>query len=343
MILGNDIAIENITTRFGYKVTNITSLDLLRRTTARVELPPNSDIELAINNIQKLDPDALIDLNHIYQVASIESAYGDAGYPIEIINKSLRLDVKQKIALIDTGVDRFHPSLRKADVVLKNFLPAGAKPSYEHGTAIASMLVGNDKGKYVGLLPNATLFSAAVFGVSSKGVIRSTAEDLVNAVSWLTRNQIPVINMSFAGPHNKLLQILLSTASDAGFIFVAAVGNEGPNAPPLYPAAYDDVIGVTAVDSKFRIYRRANTGVHVEFSAPGVKIRAAQQSNYSYKVFSGSSFAAPYVVALISLEIDVVSSNQKRKLLQRFRNNTFDLGSDGYDSIYGYGLIQPAN
>ena len=118
---------------------------------------------------------------------------------------------------------------------------------------------------------------------------------------------------------------------------VAAVGNAGPAAPPLFPAAYDGVAAVTAVDGEHQVYRRANRGDHVDFSAPGVDVLAATPGG-GYATVSGTSFAAPFVTALIATrEATQLSGVDVEIELQR---EAMDLGREGFDPVYGYGLAR---
>jgi subtilisin family serine protease len=145
--------------------------------------------------------------------------------------------------------------------------------------------------------------------------------------------------MSLSGPPNAVLQAAITRATQAGHVIVAAVGNAGPAAPPLYPAAYPEVLAVTAVDSARRIYRRANRGVHVEFSAPGVDVPAAAAQGIA--AYSGTSFASPYVAALTALDHRRPDQQAATQIRQSLRTNAIDLGVPGRDAIYGFGLARP--
>ena len=93
-------------------------------------------------------------------------------------------------------------------------------------------------------------------------------DDIVRAVDWLHSQGVRVVNISLAGPYNKILDRGLEAAAERGMVIVAAAGNEGAGAPPRYPAAFDYVIAVTAVDADLRVYRRAGAGDHIDFAAP---------------------------------------------------------------------------
>jgi subtilisin family serine protease len=203
-----------------------------------------------------------------------------------------------------------------------------------HGTAIASLLSAQ-----TGLLPGAQLYIACVFYEDKRGGLLSEAGDLVRALGWLMERRVPVINMSLSGPPNEVLRVAVSRALAAGHLIVAAVGNSGPASPPLYPAAYDGVIAVTAVDSNGRVYRRANRGSYVEFAALGVDVVAAAPEGLA--TYSGTSFASPYVAALAALQYRSLDLQRANAVRESLRSNAQDLGKPGRDEIYGFGLARP--
>src|SRR5690606_19275498 len=140
-----------------------------------------------------------------------------------------------------------------------------------HGTAVASLLVGQSD-VFHGAAAGAELFVADVYcGLATGGALDAVAE----AFAWMSREAVPVINISLVGPPNALLERVVGVVTERGQIVVAAVGNDGPGAAPLFPAAYPDVVGVTGVDAKQRVIVEACRGKHVDFSAPGANMSAA--------------------------------------------------------------------
>ena len=336
LVLVDAAEYNEIVSKLQYRIIAEQRIKTLGQVLARLQVPTR-DFQTAAALISANAPGASIDYNHTYDLSNAGAPQSTAD-----IRRDSRIALngaRARIGMIDSGVDRFHPSLKQADLVIRDFSPQNTRQSFSHGTAIASLIVGDEANRFTGLMPEATLYAASVFGVSGKGRVRSTTEDLIRAIDWLTANAVPVISMSFAGPKNILLEKIIKTASAKGFTFVAAVGNDGPNAEPRFPSAYASVVAVTAVDENSRIYRRAVTGAHVEFSAPGVRVRAADDKNYAYANFTGSSFAAPYVAALIAARMPEHDPASKAGVIDFYRKTATDLGQAGRDNIFGFGLI----
>jgi minor extracellular protease Epr len=116
------------------------------------------------------------------------------------------------------------------------------------------------------------------------------------------------------------------------------VGNEGPQAPPQYPAAYDDVVGVTAVDSKYRVYLYANQGNYVDFAAPGVETTVANAAGAKETV-SGTSYAAPIVTVAFARLVNRPDKALVDAAMRTLAGQAQDLGAPGRDPIFGHGLI----
>lgn len=87
-----------------------------------------------------------------------------------------------------------------------------------------------------------------------------------------------MIQISMTGPPNRLLETAVRTLHERGIGIVAAAGNGGPAAAPAFPAAYDTVVSVTAIDQDLRAYRLANRGDYIAFSSPGVGVWSAAKN-----------------------------------------------------------------
>ena len=163
-------------------------------------------------------------------------------------------------------------------------------------------------------------------------------DDIAEAIAWIVAQHVPVINVSLVGPKNALLEIVVRTASAKGHLIVAAVGNDGPAARPLYPAAYPDVVGVTAVDMHRHVLLEACRGPHVDFAAPGADMSAAI-SGSAYAPVRGTSFAAPLVASLLAGQMREPSKDAAEHAVASLAGSAVDLGDKGVDVIYGNGLV----
>ena len=317
----------------GFTVERKRTLDNLGFSVVSLRVPSGMEITEALKALQQEDPDTFYDYNHIYslsddqQVAQLEKTL--SGTSIE--------SFRGNIGLIDTDIDQRHPALSGATIKTKDFSNRNNRPS-QHGTAIASQLIANNASRVRGLLPNATLYSANVFYNTSSGKLNATAESLALALNWLMQNKVTVINMSLAGPPNELLRLSVERALEKNHIIVAAVGNDGPAAPPAFPSAYPGVVAVTAVDSSGRIYRRANRGQHVDFSAIGVSVLAATPGK-DYKTYTGTSFASPTIAAIIAASVSELKSQDTSINLKKLQAAAIDMGNKGFDPIFGHGLL----
>jgi subtilisin family serine protease len=200
------------------------------------------------------------------------------------------------------------------------------------------LLVGNPDSRSPGLLPGLPLIAVDAFQKEA-GDERADVFTLVRALDHLSRSGAEVINLSLAGPPNDVLEATLAQLEEQrGIVIVAAAGNGGPSAPPAYPAAYESVIAVTAVDRTGRAYRRAGRGDYVELAAQGVDVwTAASVKGARWK--TGTSFAAPYVTAAAALWRQTHPEFTPAEIRAAMAQDARDLGSEGRDAIFGYGIL----
>ena len=309
----------------------------------RVSAPKGKNLSQSASEMRDRIDNASISLNHLFIPESRDADDVNAPYLMDDISQNLNLSPSNatdiRIGLIDTLVDKTHAALHNQAITIKDFVPYDKERPKSHGTAVAAILVGHDPDKYKGIIAGARLYAASVFFKYNRAKVAATTESLIRALDWLVLEKISVINMSLSGPADPLLEIAIKRVQEKGSIIVAAVGNGGPTAPPLYPAAYPGVVAVTAVDKQQHVYLRANRGRYVAFSAPGVNISTANAGG-GYQVISGTSIAAPFVSAILA---EMHPVNGTVNIVKILENNTIDLGKKGFDRTYGYGLIQAIN
>lgn len=309
----------------------------------RVRVAEDDDMFSRLSELEvSLGKDA-VDLNHSYTTDAV-LAGGSAlpaslAQPLGLVGGG---PVGLRIGIIDSGVDLSHRSLASAAITVRNFASRGGPVDNAHGTMIAAIIAGYDPGAYQGIAPGSEILAANIFFSRADGTAVANVEGMILALDWLVGAKVPVINMSVSGPPNRLLKRAIDRAAAAGMMIVAAVGNAGPAAAPQYPAAYDRVVAVTAIDSAGQIYRRAVRGPHVEFSAPGVDVSAATLTDAGaggYQLQSGTSLAVPFV----SVALAVARQRDQRPwaaILSEFHAQAQDLGAAGFDPVFGYGLIR---
>ena len=274
-------------------------------------------------------PDTTLDFNHLYQFATDSSTAADVSPQAVPADHSPE---PQRIGIVDSAVAPGHAALGGHTIVARDFVKhAGDRPQ-SHGTAVASLLTAHVPG-------DTAIYASSVFFQLPGRAPGASTESLIEALDWLLAEEVPVISMSLAGPPDAVLEQALQRVQSAGTFVVAAVGNNGPGGGPLYPAAYESVIGVTAVDQRRRIFPYANRGPHVAFSAIGVDARVAD-SRGGWRVESGTSMAAPLVAAaLVSLRTEL--GNTADPVLETLIGSAEDLGRAGHDEVFGHGLIRP--
>ena len=242
------------------------------------------------------------------------------------------------VGVIDTDVDLRHPAFSGQKITRKTFLADGKQSSSNgHGTGVLALLAGGRHSGTPGLIPEAQFFFANIFFTDSNGETIGDTVSLLKALEWMEGSRTKVVNMSFSGPEDELVQVRLKAMRARGVAFTAAAGNQGPAAAPSYPAAYPEVVAVTAVGKDMRVYPSANRGPYVDVAAPGVRIwTAIPGAREAYR--TGTSFAAPFATAILALQQPDSLSAAEEELLDRMK--TAELGPNGRDPIYGRGLLQ---
>jgi len=319
-----------------------------------LQVPPSMNIVKALRQLRMADPTGAYDFNHIYTGVGIVSTAASSHTPAvssDTPQASSATPVASgatpapqgigagpsdppppRVGLIDSGIDETHPVFQ--DALIHPWGCGGRVFGSAHGTAVASLLVGHS-ARFHGVLDRADLYAADVYCNAPTG---GAVDALAAAFAWLAEQRIAVINVSLVGPDNAALAQIVRALTSRGFVLVAAVGNDGPAAPPLYPASYPHVVGVTAVDSHRRVLIEAARGNQVMFAAPGADMAAADVGA-KYSPIRGTSFAAPIVAALLAQSVSAPDLVKSNAAIESLAKSAIDLGPPGRDLTYGYGLV----
>jgi hypothetical protein len=233
------------------------------------------------------------------------------------------------VAILDSGI-RAHPQFDDVYIVHIDLAGGGvAGAGAAHGTSVASIITGSE-----GIAPGAELFVVRVLDDEGLGNSYHVAEGIVQAVDM----GVQIINMSLGVYQDTaLLRQAVSYAHERGVLMVAAAGNDGYTRMP-YPAAYPEVLAVTAVDGAGRHALFPNQSKDIDFAAPGVGVLAAKEDEGT-TLFSGTSAAAPFVSGTLASLIsgsDALPPKQAVELLRRYLN---DQGAPNADPVYGAGVL----
>ena len=257
------------------------------------------------------------------------------------------------VAVLDTGVQTGGPDGLNRVLEGYDFYYGDRDPSDRvgHGTFVAGTIAqATDNGRGVaGVAPGATILPVKVLGDNGYGDMAAIA----NGITWATDQGADVINMSLGGPYaSETQRRACDYAYDRGVVLVAASGNEFARSVG-YPAAFDTVIAVGASRYDGSRASYSNTGSGMELVAPGgdysrddngdgyadgVLQETYENGRWTYTFYEGTSMAAPHVAAAAAMlkSAGVEDPDEVRAILAE---TAVDRGSAGYDTSYGYGVL----
>lgn len=328
----------------GWRLVEALDLEGLGLSVWRVQPPPGLDAVVAQAQLAAFEtagapedapvatapPQGAAELEHLYVPAGSEAA----GPLVGAAGSSAPGAGAARVGLIDTGVDARHPALAAVPIAALGCAPR----AHAHGTAVASVISGDADG----LRSAAPRLALAAVDVDCGEPGGGSASRLVLGLEALLRARVPVVNISLVGPPNQLVAAAVAAAQARGMLLVAAAGNDGPAAAPLYPAAYPGVIAVAATDVRRRALPESARGDHIGASAVGSAVPVAQVGGGLAQA-RGTSFAAPWVAGRLALlwgdaPPSVARAQQLRAALAQ---QLEDLGAPGRDPVFGWGWAGP--
>jgi hypothetical protein len=338
--------VGNVARRLGLSTLGSQSFNLSGGTLFRFRITdgrPVADVIRALEseNIGVAQPNYVFKLQQDATLAA-RAAPGD---PTQYVVDRLRLvDVhriaigsKVLVAVIDSQIDGRHPEL--AGAVVDEFDAIGNRDRpHPHGTGMAGAIAAHRR--LMGIAPGVRLLAIHAFSSTATDSAEATSAHILMGIDWAIKKGAQVINMSFAGPDDPMLQLALQKAHDKGVVLIAAAGNLGPKSAPLYPAADPNVIAVTATDAKDQLLPQANQGAYVAVAAPGVDI-LEPAPNGGYQLTTGTSVAAAHVSGIVALLIDHDPTLNAAAVRDILTSSAKHHAPKGRDDQFGWGVVDP--
>jgi subtilisin len=310
-----------------------------------------------IANLRKDGRIAYIEENAIYRAASeplstseYEDSWGVRHILADVAHQSGNKGAAVRVAILDTGIDYAHEDLDGNYRGGYDFVFDDDDPFDDsfngHGTHVAGIVAAEEDGfGVVGVAPESEIFAIKVLDGAGFGL-----EDwLIAGIDWAVQNGAEIINLSIEGPDAQGLHDACDRAYEAGVLLVAAAGSSFVGGGPVrYPAAYPSVIAVTATDPLDLPGYFSPFGEELELAAPGVDVLSTTAGG-NYAFLSGSSQAAPHVTGVAALytlsnteDLNGDGLLDHRDVRLMLQMEAVDLGEDGVDEVYGYGLVNGA-
>lgn len=242
------------------------------------------------------------------------------------------------IAVVDTGVDLNHPDLKNRLTKGYNVIENNHYPDDDngHGTHVAGIIASetNNREGTAGITWYNKIMPIKVMEAEGYG----TTFDIAKGIVWAVDHGADVINLSLGNYEpSSLMKKAIDYAYKKNVVMVAAAGNDNTS-QPSYPAAYDKVLGVSAISYTGTRASFSNYGDYIDVTAPGVQIPSTY-FNQQYAALSGTSMATPHVAGLAGLLLSVNSELKNNEVMNIIKNSAYDIGDPGDDPEFGRGLI----
>lgn len=322
-----------------YNLKTVDKVDLPSVSTGMIVAKTQGQNPLSLSNkINIKETKVTSATNNTFKVAStkFENTYSMYETGVNLVHKTTK-GKGITICMIDTPIDIFHPDFSDSLIETLDFVDYDSKDldTMLHGTSVASVLVSQNQ--HIGIAPKAKLYAISAFSTTNKRpyILQGTSSNIAKALDSCIQHNVDVINLSFTGGRDALVEKLVNKALEKGIIVVAAGGNGGHWGSTIYPALIPGVIAATAVDNKKQLYKFADKGSFIDYAAPGVKVLTMAPGG-KYKIATGTSLSAAHLSGVAALLL----SQGKNKLIDKTLTETaVDLGKPGRDQEFGEGLI----
>lgn len=258
------------------------------------------------------------------------------------------------VVVFECGIDPAHPDLNattgrdftSAPVAGAGPRPTGNTGADNHGTRVAGCISGraNNSIGATGVAPGVRIASARIGIPTSGNGFSADTSWIVAALDWARTIGARVTNHSYSmGSPSSAIDSALERARNAGIVNVAATGNENRGSIG-YPASSPYCLGVGAANRYGSRASFSNYGTGTDFLAPGEAIITTDRVGSmgvsgDYATVDGTSFASPYAAGVAALVISRNPSWTAAQVEQQMKNTCTDMGSSGYDTTHGWGLI----
>jgi len=328
-VTGDAASVQQIANIFNLEIRSQRMSGLLGARIVRFGIPDGRPVPTVLAQLESDSRVLQRAPNHIYRLQNAGSLVNYAFQRISL-DRNTASGTNIRIAVIDTAADATNPALDGVIVGTHDSMPETPVRDRSHGTSVSGLIAGI--GDLHGIAPGARIYQARAFDGE-----RSTTGVLLDALDWAASQNVRIMNMSFAGPKNNLLEMACKAALARGIVLVAAAGNDGPAAPYDYPAAYEGVIAATATDEEDQLMTQANRGPYVFIAAPGVDVPAPVEGGRD--LVTGTSFSAAIVSGAVAELLHAEPELDARQINAALAGSASDLGAPGRDADFGFGLL----
>jgi subtilisin family serine protease len=334
------ISIKDITRKYNLKTKSKTVLSSVNTGMIVADTKGQNPLHLS-KIINKKEKEISSGTNNTFKTAAISYK---KGYPIDDTGVRVFHKITKgrgvTICMVDTPVDIFHPTLSNALIETLDLVKyqSNNSDSMLHGTSVAGVLVSQNA--FIGVAPKAKLYAIGAFSGSKKNPsqLEGSSSDVAKAIDSCIQHNVDVINLSFTGGRDSLVEKLVNKAIKKGIVVIAASGNGGHRGSTIYPAQISGVLATTAVDANNQLFKSADKGTFIDYAAPGVNILTIAPEG-KYKIVTGTSFSAAHLTGITALLLSEGHTN----INQMFSKTAMDLGKPGRDQEFGDGLVSARN
>ena len=292
--------------------------------------------------VRYAEPDYEVELFTEDSLAPFTASVTSASWPLDMLGTAYGNTLGCfgqgiRVGIIDSGAYA-HDDLSANLLPGYNFLSdtTDVTDNIGHGTFVAGLIAAMDNGWGVtGVAPAAQILPLKCFDTGATTKVSMICRAIYAAVD---EYDCQILNMSFGvKSYSETFAKAIQYAADQGVIAVASAGNEG-TAQLYYPAAFPSVIGVGAVNDQKTVAYFSQRNDSVLITAPGQAVYSTSNAG-DYTLKSGTSFSAPMVVGLLARMLNADPTLTPQAAAQVLTTTAIDLGDEGYDTAYGYGLV----